>query len=185
MTWIQTNNGRRFDFLDPRPSQIDIRDIALALARIPRFGAKTRQTKHTYSVAQHSVLVSHLCPRRLALAGLLHDATEGILGFDMPTPIKDVLREFRALEQAIDQVIFEKYRIPWDHMAEIKPYDLAAMQIEKRCLMDLEPEPWETVWPLSDEQVAAAGEVVPLPWHQARVEFLRRFGELGEVSVFG
>ena len=79
-------------------------DIAHSLAYICRFGGHVQRF---FSVAQHSMDVAgiavelareeyaHLDQYKLdekiafyRLAGLLHDASEGILGCDIPTPLK-------------------------------------------------------------------------------------------------
>lgn len=103
MTWMQTYNARKLDFTDPLVAEIDIRDIALALARQPRYVGHTFQT---YSVAEHSFWVARLVerwatqpevamgkpPRRgLVLAALLHDASEAYTG-DVSRPLKQALR---------------------------------------------------------------------------------------------
>lgn len=83
-TWIQTFTGRKFFPLDPNLNDIAIEDIAHALSNLCRFAGHVRKF---YSVAQHSVLVSHHCHPDNALAGLLHDASEAYL-LDMPRPLK-------------------------------------------------------------------------------------------------
>lgn len=76
--WVNTYHGHTVDFNNPRPDQIDVRDIAKALSRICRY---TGHTKEFYSVAQHSVIVAQLVEtmtldKEKALAGLLHEAPE-------------------------------------------------------------------------------------------------------------
>jgi hypothetical protein len=72
-------------------------------------------------VAQHSIAVMLL--RRMAsptplapvveLRELLHDAEEGLLGFDAVSPIKPFLGEgFRALTRRLEQAVFLRYRLP-------------------------------------------------------------------------
>ena len=39
--WIQTFTGKRFDLLEPSSKDVDILDIAAALARTPRFAGHT------------------------------------------------------------------------------------------------------------------------------------------------
>ena len=73
------------------------------------------------SVAQHSITVMLL--QRAALGGrvdpllelreLLHDAEEGLLGFDALSVIKPFLGEgFRALTKRLEHAVFLRYRLP-------------------------------------------------------------------------
>jgi hypothetical protein len=91
--YIQTVSGRRFNPFEPDREQIDISDIATALANQCRFGGHTRTF---YSVAQHSCLISDLVRERGggaadALSALLHDASEAYL--------VDLRRELAATEK--------------------------------------------------------------------------------------
>jgi hypothetical protein len=90
-------------------------------------------------VAQHSIAVMLLrraaSPAPLApvaeLRELLHDAEEGLLGFDAVSPIKPFLGEgFRALTRRLEQAVFLRYRLPaWtpaDHQLHKRADRLAA-----------------------------------------------------------
>jgi len=59
-----------------------------------------------------------LTPRE-ALRELLHDASEGLLGWDPIGPLKDHLGEpFRQLEQRLQALVGERYALPaWDAAA--------------------------------------------------------------------
>ena len=57
--WQRMLSGRRLDILNPSPLDIEIEDIAHGLARVSRWNGQTRG-KHSFSVAQHSVLVERL-----------------------------------------------------------------------------------------------------------------------------
>lgn len=85
--WIQTVSGKQFYPLDPRPEDVDIRDIAHALSNMCRF---TGHTKTFYSVAQHSVIASHVVDPKAAMLALLHDAAEAYMG-DIARPWKKFL----------------------------------------------------------------------------------------------
>src|SRR5271156_4912831 len=74
--WIQTFTGKKFYPFNPKPQDIDIRDIAHALSNICRF---TGHTKRFYSVAEHSRNVAKLVPAHMKLQALLHDASEAYL----------------------------------------------------------------------------------------------------------
>lgn len=94
MTWIQTHHARAFDLLAPRAEDVDVADIAHALARINRFNGHT--AGEPYSVAHHSMLVADLlaswgAPPAIVREGLLHDAGEAYYG-DVTAPTKLALR---------------------------------------------------------------------------------------------
>ena len=111
---IDTFTGRRLDFDDPAPEQIDIEDIASALSKVCRFGA---QATTFYSVAQHAVLVQQLTTLaghpELALAALHHDSHEAFTA-DIPSPLKRKLRDednhvYDGVRDALDLVIAEHF----------------------------------------------------------------------------
>lgn len=105
--WIHTFTGRFFP-LDPHESEIDIETIAHALSNLCRFGGHVNRF---YSVAQHSVLCSRMAPDEYKLEALLHDASEAYL-VDMPSPIKAMLPDYKAMEHNIEKVIAAKFNLP-------------------------------------------------------------------------
>lgn len=82
-----TVSGTRINLELPTPAMFSLDDISHALGNVNRFNGNL---PIAYSVAQHSVMVSHLVPEEHALAALLHDASESVL-CDIPTPVKQVL----------------------------------------------------------------------------------------------
>lgn len=84
--------------LSPELSDIRLSDIATQLARVNRFGGAYREDiLGGYSVAQHSLFVSHHVPSELARHALWHDAAEAYLG-DMIGPMKYLDRAYRDIE---------------------------------------------------------------------------------------
>lgn len=128
---IQTLSGSYFNFLEPSPDTIVITDIAHALSNLCRF---TGHCNSFYSVAQHSVLVSKLVPKKYQLAGLLHDAAEAYIG-DIASPLKQLLPEYKTIERRLEQVIFYKYDIEFPLHSCIKEADQIALLTEKRDVM--------------------------------------------------
>ncbi len=92
------------DLENLQPAEIDVYDIALALARINRFCGNTAEP---YSVAQHSVAVSYLVPDWCAFVALWHDGAEAYIG-DMPKHVKLRCPEFIALEKKVERVLWDK-----------------------------------------------------------------------------
>jgi 5'-deoxynucleotidase YfbR-like HD superfamily hydrolase len=111
-------SGRRLDLLDPSPFDVEIEDIAHGLARVARWNGQTIGT-HIFSVAQHTLLVDAIARRqtggiddRLALAILLHDAPEFVIG-DMITPFKAVIGDsYKIVEQRLQAAIHLRFGLP-------------------------------------------------------------------------
>ena len=184
--WIQTFTGRRFWPLDPRPEEIDIRDVARSLAHLCRW---TGHCQRFLSVAQHSVLVASLAPPgRKGLWWLLHDAAEAYLG-DVSRPLKRSLRivvnyydppwTFEEVEEQLLRAVAVRFDLPPLDETDRKALRLAddrLLATEVRDLMTSDPECWGK-W---------LDGIVPLPetihpWSPKIAEraFLNRFGELG------
>ncbi len=174
--FLQTVSGRRVNPFDPDPSQIDVGDIARALANVCRFGGHSRVF---YSVAQHSVIVSELVEQRGGdaedvFAALMHDASEAYLG-DMPHPIKHrsaLGAAFKAAEEHLELVLRERFRIKAD-VPEIKRADRALLATERRVFS---AENWH--WPELDGVEPLDLELVAWPPDEAAAAFSRRFEEL-------
>ena len=182
--WIQTFTGKKISPLDMDPSQVDIRDIAHALAN------KCRYTGHCepfYSVAEHSVRVSNLLPPDLALAGLLHDAAEAYLP-DVAAPIKSMVL-FRSLygasEVAYAFSVIEKdvltaigaglgleFAVSLADADLVKWADLTMLATEVRDVMAPPPENWGLILQPDLTKI--------IPYSNVRAEelFLAKFWEL-------
>lgn len=134
--FIQTYSGRKFHFLDPKPDEIEIGDIAYALARLPRWNAATETV---ISVAQHSLYVFKILahvgyPDMILMQGLMHDAAEAYLG-DVASPIKARMPEFQAMELIVEAAIFDKYGIARPIDPIVKAADRELYRWEYRDLM--------------------------------------------------
>jgi hypothetical protein len=118
--WVRMPSGKRLDLLNPTPFDWDDADLALGLARTYRWGGHSAWPL-PLSVAQHSISVMLLrrqassapLPPVIELRELLHDAEEGLLGFDAVSPIKPFLGEgFRALTLRLEHAVFLRYGLP-------------------------------------------------------------------------
>ncbi|WP_102830172.1 YfbR-like 5'-deoxynucleotidase [Bartonella bovis] len=116
--WQRMLSGRRLDLLNPSPFDVEIEDIAHGLSRVARWNGQTHG-EHTYSVAQHSLLVEQifqiLFPQSHndeCLLALLHDASEYVIG-DMISPFKAVIgKQYQLVEKRIQDTICIRFSLP-------------------------------------------------------------------------
>lgn len=174
--WIETVSGKKFHFLDPTDEEIDIEDIAYALANLCRFNG---HCDRFYSVAEHSVFVSSLLPKELQLAGLLHDASEAYLA-DIPSPIKQFLPDYKKLEAPITLAVERKFSLRNDlashHM--IKQADMAQLKSEALLMLPSKGEEWLSTLDITMEGHRPIG----YPPNMAYVFFMKAFKHLTNTS---
>lgn len=189
-TWIMTYTGQRFYPFTPKANDVQLADIAHALAMICRFTGHTRQF---YSVAQHSVNVSRLAEcqaaadralpykegvvAQLALVALLHDAAEAYI-CDLAQPIKALTPRYEAVETLILHAIHTRLAVETSqrYAWRIKAADLALLHAEARELFS--PEARRAAgWDVPDP-VDCPPEIIDLcPWTPREAErmFLERY----------
>lgn len=167
--WMQTYTGKKFCLAAPDPADVEIIDIAVALARTARFNG---HTKSFYSVAQHSVLASRYADSvGQPLVALLHDAAEAYIG-DIVRPLKlglgDALEE---IEYAVLAAIWQRFGLLPGIPGEVKGIDNRLLATEQRDLMpdQLEWGDLATRFPPYPETIE--------PWsiHESLIRFLQRF----------
>ena len=119
--WVRLPSGRRLDLLSPTPLDWTDEDLAIGLSRTFRWGGHSVWPGAPLSVAQHSLAV--LALRRARARGgltraeqrreLLHDAEEGLLGFDCISPLKPFLgAAFAALQARLAAAVALRYALP-------------------------------------------------------------------------
>lgn len=166
--WIATYSGRKITPLNPDPADIDVEDIAHALANQCRF---TGHVRKFYSVAQHSVLASTLVDDEFALDALLHDASEAYLA-DIARPIKNMPGfgdVYHAAEQVLEEAVAERFGTRFPMPPEVKVADNLMLWAEMRDLMPNDPPDGVDMY---------EKEVVPWTPARAEREFLNRFSDL-------
>lgn len=178
-TSLATASGKLVHLGALTKDDIDIRDIAAALAKMCRFNGATRTF---YSVAQHSVLVADMLydDPVAACYGLLHDAHEAYVG-DITRPCR-VLIELMASEdlvehicnnaqQAIHRALGLAWPVPISMLAKVKHADDAALSTEFRDLIEGDPPVGlPTAWPRPITRT--------LSWDKAEDLFMDRFNRL-------
>ena len=170
--YIATYNGNEFWPLDPRAIEVDSQDIAHALAHICRFNGHTRRF---YSVAQHSIIVSHLVPKEYALWGLLHDASEAYLS-DLARPVKKNMPQYREIEDGLLRTIAERFWLEWPIPPIVLEVDMHIVADEAVALFKDFPE-----WTRAYKSYGVKPSREWCHWWTKRA-FLRRFNQLTAVQ---
>lgn len=129
--YMTTFTGLQFKHGEPRTRDICVEDIAHHLSLICHWGGAARTF---FSVAQHSVIVSQVCPPELARWGLMHDAAEAYCG-DMIRPLKVRLPEYKLVETNVMGAIAEKFGLGWPEPSALKYWDNRVLAVEARDFM--------------------------------------------------
>lgn len=125
MAYISTASGGKFFF--GAEQVVKIEDVACALGNLCRF---TGQIDDFYSIAEHSVHVSHIVPPEHALVGLLHDATEAFCN-DLARPFKRTLPDYMAAEDRIwRKAVAPSFGLPAELPDCVKQADMAMLKAE-------------------------------------------------------
>lgn len=169
---IITHTGKWFDVLNPNPDDVDIEDIAHALANQCRF---TGHIDEFYSVAQHSVLVANATPAPWKLHALLHDASEAYLS-DIARPIKKhpaFGAFYLEAEERLEEAVYEHFHVnPKNGHERVKQADDILLRTEVRDLMP-------STFPVYPGDTLTE-EIIPWTPKRAKREFLRKYSELRE-----
>lgn len=159
----QTASGGYIDYLDPQPDQFTLDDICQGLARECRFNG---QTRHYYSVAQHSVLVSLMVPKEFALEGLMHDGSEAFMR-DISSPLKALLPDYARIEKGVQAAVYRHFGLPAHLEGQaakaVKEADARMTMTERIQLMPVDDREWPgltvkpyeiAIQPLNEESAA-------------------------------
>ena len=169
-SWMQVSSGRAFWPFDPRPEEIDIEDIAHALAHQCRYAGHTSQF---YSVAEHSYFLSYHVSIEHALAALMHDSSEAYL-VDIPSPLKRYMVDYRQHESALMSILAELFGFEWPLPREVESMDKRILLNERDQFMRRPPMPW------FDEDLEPIPELTLYGWNppEAKRWFIQRFEHL-------
>jgi len=173
--WMQTYSGIKFCYDDPKPEMILIADIAHALSMKCRYNGHLNEF---YSVADHSVQVSELVPKPIAMHGLLHDAAEVYMA-DVPRPLRKFLNnEYDKLEQEVLGVIYEAFdlkELTEEEQSIIQRADDLCLASEADTFFDEIIDGWAFQFMGQDELITGYTESVP---KAAKERFYCRYQEL-------
>ena len=166
-----TYTGKILDFLNPKPEQICIEDIAHALSNLCRY---TGHTKVFYSVAEHCVrMATNENLLGNSLTKLLHDSAEAYIG-DIVLPLQEIfpkkeieIRLLAVISKALDHQILMT--------SEIRKSDRIMMVTEIRDLM-IPDNP--VLAPYFDQWTPISQKIYPWPSDLAEAKFLLTYKDL-------
>ena len=175
---IRLVSGRYLDFDKLSEFTPTHYEIAVGLANTCRFAG---QLAKFYSVAEHSVMVSHMVPPHLAYEALMHDWTEAFI-HDITSTLKRRLNDYRRIEQEMEIEVNPRLGLPIRMNHLVKQAYVQALYAEKRDLMIGRHPDDDEFWADVDligrdfdhEKYTAEG----LPPKAARILFLDRLSEL-------
>lgn len=167
---VQLHSNDHVDFANIEALRVNIEDIAHALSMLCRFNGHTREF---YSVAQHSVLVSHLVPAEFAMTALLHDAAEAYCG-DIVSPLKELLPTYQVIHNSIERTIFNQLGVQYPAPECVREADIIALATEVRDLMPQNPALWHNIQDIEPSQET----IIPMEPHKAESLFMLRYFDL-------
>lgn len=180
-------HGQSMDLVRMTELDVNFGAIADALAKICRFAGNST---HSYSAAQHSLLVAQKLPIALQVWGLLHDAHLAFIG-DMTAPGAALLGMAgggEALEKTIIHInkpIYSaagiQYPVPADVAFKVHQAKMIVRAAEARDIMpslddEDELKPWQNL------PTPSIKKIKPMPWPTAAASWLGRLEALGITS---
>jgi len=172
--FIETYTGKKFYFLEPQETEVDIIDIAHSLSMQCRY---TGHCRKFYSVAEHCIHVADLCSDESKLYGLLHDASEAYLT-DIASPVKPFLQNYKMMEKQIMSTVYEKFGLEPSLPIEVQKIDLAILRTEADQLMISRGKDW--VVNKNNSEPLLSVEIKCYAPTEAKEKFLEMFGDLYE-----
>ena len=162
---IPTFTGKKFDIFRPKAELVEILDIAHGLSQECRYAA---QASRFYSVAEHSVAVSrwaetlaskaghpYSVTNRIALWGLIHDASEAYGLRDLPPPIVSNApwgAAYKLSHSVVMKAVCERFALQSAMPGEVVEADIRMVTTEWKTLIhesipysfykEKEPEPF-------------------------------------------
>jgi hypothetical protein len=176
--WLLTYTGKLYWPTDPKPEDVCLEDVAHALSQICRFSGMTRVP---YSVAEHSVHVSHMVPKELAMEALLHDASEAYCN-DMIRPLKREMADYKRLEKLNEIAVRTAFYLPHDEHPLVKEADTRILKSEYRWLFPPVPDGVRGWFDEVEEDCNV--EIFCWDAKKAEYEFLKRHKELMSCTLW-
>lgn len=166
---LLNGNGELVDISDIQRDDISIDVIANSLSKLCRY---TGNPRVFYSVAEHSVHLSHVVPKHLRRAAMLHDAPEEWVA-DLPHPVKVQCPQYSAVEKPVQNRICSFYGVTEEELRELEHYDRNICGDEMYVLFNyLRPDH------KLDFELIGRIETCCWEWQEAYTQYVNRFIEV-------
>lgn len=153
--WAPTWSGKGYKPWADDPGPLSLDDLAYGLAHTFRYAG---HSDPAVTVAEHCLLVTQIIQTlwpgnpRLALAGLLHDASESVL-HDIQSPLRPMVHvtlptgeiiSWNESDKRVTQNIVRHFGVTPEELAapEVRAADILAASFEKRDCPNLRPGEW-------------------------------------------
>ncbi|MEP2977997.1 MAG: hypothetical protein ABJO86_00840 [Lentilitoribacter sp.] len=171
---ILLSSGVYFNYEQPHTSDFSIIDIAKGLSNTCRFGG---QSPRYYSVAEHCVLMSRVVGHAFSFEALMHDAAEAFI-CDMPKPLKQLLPDYKVVEDRVEAAICERYNLPVKISSSVKNMDIRMLAAEQTQVMGNSHD-----WAHTHGLEAAPVTIEFWEPLEAYAKFLERFKQLNKANT--
>ena len=148
---VRTHSGNYIDVFHPEPEMFLKEDIAEGIAYCYRWRGQTKFGSKI-TVAEHSMNVAWRANNHNDfIAGLFHDASEGILA-DVPSPIKADMKLYKEIEARVMFAIALRFGFSWPLSLAVKRHDAIELHLEfDDCMLNdnykaLSPEAAKAAW---------------------------------------
>ena len=187
---IRVIGGHYFHMHRDDPNEVSLNAIAAALSRMCRFTGHLIDGVEIYSVAEHSILVSHIlekmgAPADVIMQGLMHDAGEAYLA-DIAAPFKGEIGDYYTVEERIMKRIKDHFLLADTFDYRVKLADWYALFIEARQVV-LPDERELSTWQGYEEHGEKSQEFAMqlncwLP-SMAKAQFMMRYAQVSDMML--
>lgn len=153
---IVLSSGVLFDPTDPDVSVVTREDLVWGMVNTCRWSGQMPPDRR-WSVADHTLAVMAIVPKKWKLEALLHDASEALGLADLPRPVKyhPALTGYRQIEDQLSRRLAERFGATYPWPDEVKAADDRVMMAEARDLIGItdparHPLAWPRVAPVED-----------------------------------
>ena len=108
----------------------------------------------------------------------MHDASEAYLK-DIPRPLKQLLPDYRRIEQRVEAAIRARFGLPAEQSPEVTEADRIILATERRDLMPAD----DTPWPILEGIIPLERRIIATHASRSQALFIKRWVELTREAI--